>query len=368
MMSDPNSLPLVSIIVPVSNGERYLRESLDSILAQTYPRTEIMVMDDASTDGTPEIIASYGDRISFYRQPQNRGIYGNMNDGIGLARGEYIAIYHSDDVYDPRIVEREVGFLQQHPEAGAVFCKDIFINPEGQERGRLELVPEVRGGRPLNYRVILNTLLKYQNYIFRCPSCMVRAAVYKDLGGYRDKEFLNTSDLEMYLRISKSYAVGILDEFLYSYRWGHGNSGQRYRHLRTDPNRFFKIMDLYLAEGGMALATPQALADYEAHRAEDNLMRVVNHYILGQRQEARDILSLVRIRRIIASRQIMRSRLLILLFLLRGLVRLRKIPFMANLFYRRWHTKGELKRPLTLAAAIAERFRLLHATREGLQR
>ncbi len=92
--------PLVSIIVPVFNGERYLRESLDSILAQTYSRTEVFVMDDASTDGTRGLAAAYGERVKYHRQEANRGIYGNANDGIAMARGEYIAIYHADDIYD----------------------------------------------------------------------------------------------------------------------------------------------------------------------------------------------------------------------------------------------------------------------------
>src|SRR6188472_1395337 len=82
-------VPLVSIVVPVWNGERFLRESLDSILAQTYPRLEVIVVDDASTDETPEILASYGDRIRILRQPRTRGIYGNANDGIALARGDF---------------------------------------------------------------------------------------------------------------------------------------------------------------------------------------------------------------------------------------------------------------------------------------
>ena len=90
--------PLVSIVVPVFNGAKYLRESLDSILAQTYRSIEVLVMDDASTDETPEIIASYGDRVIHVRQRENRGIYGNANDGIERARGEYIAIYHADDL------------------------------------------------------------------------------------------------------------------------------------------------------------------------------------------------------------------------------------------------------------------------------
>src|SRR5439155_17136799 len=179
------------------------RESLDSILSQTYPHTEVIVMDDASTDGTADIISSCGDQIRSQRQAQNRGIYGNMNDGIALARGKYIAIYHSDDVYDPRIVEREVEFLELHPEAAAVFCKEVFIDPEGQEFGRVELPVEVRGGGPCDYRLIFNTLLTYKNHIFCCPTCMVRASVYRTLGTYREKEFRNTSDLEMYLRISR---------------------------------------------------------------------------------------------------------------------------------------------------------------------
>src|SRR5579859_7459650 len=132
---------LVSIIIPVFNGERFLRESLESILVQTYPHIEIFVMDDASTDGTPGVVAAYGQRVKYHRQNTNRGIYGNANDGIAMARGEYIAIYHADDIYDARIVEREVDFLERYPEAGAVFCQDIFIDPAGNERGSLQIPP-----------------------------------------------------------------------------------------------------------------------------------------------------------------------------------------------------------------------------------
>src|SRR2546425_109895 len=111
--------PLVSIVVPVWNGEAHLRESLDSILGQTYPRLELIAVDDASTDSTPEILASYGDRIRIHRQPATRGIYGNANDGIALAQGELVAVFHADDVYLPELVEREVEWLERHPEARA---------------------------------------------------------------------------------------------------------------------------------------------------------------------------------------------------------------------------------------------------------
>src|SRR5437762_832816 len=155
--------PLASIVVPVFNGARYLRESLDSIVQQSYPRIEVLVMDDASTDATPEIVSSYGNRVKSHRQPCNRGQFGNVNDGIALAQGEFIAVYHADDVYAPSIVEKEVEFLQRYPEAGAVFSLDVFIDAEGREYGRLEIPPGLRGGQLLRFPLIFNALLTYKN-------------------------------------------------------------------------------------------------------------------------------------------------------------------------------------------------------------
>lgn len=342
--------PLVTILVPVFNGERYLRESLDSILSQTYPRIEIIVMDDASTDSTPEIVASYADRVKYYRQSHNRGIYENVNDGIATASGEFIATYHADDIYDPLIVEREVAFLERYPEAGAVFCQDTFIDPQGRMRGQLNIPPEVRGNRPLPYSIVFNALLKYKNVFLTCPSSMVRASVYRDVGVYRQAQFRNTSDLEMWLRIARKHPIGVLEDYLFRYRYGHGNSAQRYRRLRTDPERCFTIMDLYLAQGDSALATPEALAGHEAHRAEDNLMRTVNSYILGELGQAQTILRQVHPRKILESPTVQRTRLLILYGALQCLLRLPRINFVAELFYRRWNVRGEWDKKQSVAA------------------
>ena len=331
--------PHVTVIVPVYNGERFLAESLDSILAQTYSRMDVLVMDDASTDGTAAILSSYGARIRVVTQAANRGIYGNMNDGIAQAAGDIIAIYHADDVYDPRIVETEVDFLLRHPEAGAVFCSDIFIDPDGAERGRLSLPAEVGGSRPLDYRTVFNALLRYRNVFLRCPSCMVRAEVYESIGPYRDALFRNTADLDMYLRIARDYRIGVLEDHLYKYRWGHGNSGQRYRHLRTDEERYFSIMDLFL-ERDRPIAADDALAAFAAHRNQDRLMRIVNLYIAGRIGEARALLGQVHAGTILASGRVQRGRLLLLQAILTVLVRLPHLPVVARAFYRRWHGTG----------------------------
>jgi len=342
--SNHSKQALVSVVVPVFNGERYLCESLDSILAQTYPHLEILVMDDASTDRTPEIIASYGGRVQHHRQPQNRGIYANANDGIARARGDYVAVYHADDIYEPAIVEREVRFLERYPEAGAVFCSDIFIDPEGREEGRLRLPPEVRGGRPLPYAVVFNALLKYRNPFLRCPSSMVRASVYRDVGVYRQERFRNTSDIDMWLRIGQKYPMGILEEHLFRYRYGHGNSAQRYHATRTDMERFFVIMDLYLNEGGHRLAQAAALREYEAHRAQDALLCTINAYLQGRMDTARAALRRARIANLIRGTVVERWRLLALWCGLHVLVRLPRLSPAARLMSWRWRGRGRRKR------------------------
>lgn len=330
-------MPLVSVVVPVLNGEMFLRESLDSILHQTYPRVELIVMDDGSTDATAEIVASYGDDVLYVRQPATRGIYGNANDGIARASGELVGVFHADDVYLPTMLDREVEWLAEHPRAAAVFCSDVFVDADGAELGRLVLPTEVRGDRELDYGEVLNALLRHKNAFLRCPTALVRASVYRQLGGYRDARFKNTSDLEMWLRIARSHPIGVLEDHLLLYRRGHGSSSERYHRLRTEPARFFRILDLELAGGGRTIAAPDALRDYEAHRAQDMLMCAVNHYVLGDRAAARASLHHVSLRALAASRCIQRSRLALLTLALRALVRAPRISAVARVFDRRWN-------------------------------
>ncbi len=339
----PSHSPLVTVVVPVRDGAAFLRESLDSILGQTYPAIEVIVMDDASTDETPEIAASYGDRIAVVRQPSPRGIYGNANDGIALAAGELIGVFHADDVYLPEMVERDVEWLGAHADAGAVFCSDIFVDGDGRELGRLVLPPELRGSRPLAYPELLNGLLQHKNVFLRCPTALVRASVYRELGGYRDAEFKNTADLEMWLRIARTYPLGVLEEHLLRYRRGHGSSSERYQGVRTDPNRFFVILDRELEQGGRTHARPGALRAYEAHRAEDILMRAVSNYVLDERRGARALLADLRLRRLAGSPAVERGRLTMLALAMRLLVRVPRSDLLARLFARRWH--GGLRSP-----------------------
>lgn len=331
---------LVSVIVPVFNGARYLRESLDSILGQTYANVEVIVMDDASVDETPAIVASYGSRVRSVRQPANLGQFDNVNAGIGLARGELISVCHADDVYDPRIVECEVEFLRAHPEAGAVFCLDVFVDQDNREYGRLELPEDLRGHCVLTYRQVVDGLLRYKNRFLMGPGAMVRVAAYEEVGRYRASPFGIAGDLEMWLRIARRHPVGLLEEHLFRYRHFHGNLSQHYSHLRTTPEKFFTVMDVELTEGGHAVASRQALDAYEGHRAADSLRIAVSHYIRGELAEARTLLGRIHAGRIArGGRTLQRGRLLVLLAAFRLLARLPRSEVVAAFFLNRWFAK-----------------------------
>jgi hypothetical protein len=332
--------PLVSIVVPAYNAARFLRASLDSIAGQTYRNKEIILMDDASRDETGEIARSYGERIIYYRQPQNRGQFGNVNDGIRRASGRYVAVYHSDDIYHPEIVAREVAFLEAHPQTAAVFAMEIFMDADGREQGRLKLAPEIPLDTPLGYEQILNILLRYKNCIFPAPSSMVRASVYRSMEPYRGDEYAVAADFEMFFRIAREHPVAILGEHLFRYRWGHGNADQMDRLLRTAPEPYFEIMDDHLARGGLALARRDALAAHEAHRGEDAVMRAINCYILGRDREIPAILAETSPKRLLASPKVQRIRLSVLYGLLLVLARLPHVDAMARVFRRRWYSRA----------------------------
>jgi glycosyltransferase involved in cell wall biosynthesis len=329
--------PSVSVVVPVLDGAAFLGQCLDSILAQTYPLHEVIVMDDGSTDRTPEIVASYGDRIRYVRQPVTKGIYANANDGIALASGELIAVFHADDVYLPEMLAREVAWLQRHPDAAVVFCSDIFIDINGRELDRLELPQDVRGSKPLDYPMVLNALLKYTNVFLRTPTALVRASVYRELGAYRAEALKNTAELDMWLRIARKHKMGTLEERLILRRRHESSSAGRYHRLRTDRFRFFDIMDAELAGEGRDVATADALRDYEAHKAVDTVLRAVNHYILGNRSEARTVLGEASLKSLARSARIQRGRMLVLAITLHALVRLPRIDAVRRLFARHWY-------------------------------
>ena len=280
--------PLVSIIVPAYNAERFLGDALASVCAQSHDAIEVIVCDDASTDATSDVARGTGDdRVRYLRNDQTLGGYGAMNRGVRESRGEFVAIFHADDVYDSRIVERELEFLRAHDTAGAVFCLDRFIDESGREYGRLRLPPALDSVQLFDAALLTENLLRFKNTFLRTPSVMFRRTAFDSVGGFDQERFGIAADLDMWVRLSIDWRIGMLHEFLMSYRHYTAQWSRQYERMRTEPEMFFSVMDRHLSRPGIrSLVSADALTCYRVWQVQDEAERAANAYVLGDRQKA----------------------------------------------------------------------------------
>lgn len=127
-MNHEMNLPLVSIVIPIYNGSNFMREAIDSALAQTYPKIEILVVNDGSTDNTREIALSYGDKIRYFEK-ENGGVATALNLGIQEMRGEYFSWLSHDDWYAPDKVEEEIAAIQSYEDGDMAAYSDLEMVP-----------------------------------------------------------------------------------------------------------------------------------------------------------------------------------------------------------------------------------------------
>jgi hypothetical protein len=286
------SQPLVSVCISAYNVERYVREAVGSILAQTYTELEVILVDDGSADRTFEIVQSIDDeRFRCLQLPENIGGYQAMNVAAGMARGDIVAVYHSDDVYEPTIVEKEVAYLESHPEAGAVFTMCHFIDEEGTIYGGLDVPPELAGRDFVGYDDVFPAMLRHGNVMFPCPTFMVRREVLLDVGPFEADRFDIAADLEMWLRLSRRCPVGILNERLLRYRKTPEQWTQRWRRLRTAPDPAVEVLELYMDQDNWRARLPRAeLVEQRYRRCDDETTRAASSVILGETPVARQLL------------------------------------------------------------------------------
>jgi glycosyltransferase involved in cell wall biosynthesis len=283
--------PLVSICISAYNVERFLGEALRSILSQTYRNTEIILVDNGSSDRTFEVAQSFrDDRFRCFRIPENIGGYQAMNRVAAMAQGELIAIYHSDDVYESNIVEKEVAFLRSHPEAAAVFAMTHFIDEDGLVNGGLDVPPELAGKGLLRFEDVFPYMLRHGCTMFVCPTFMVWRRIFEEVGPFQPDRFDIASDVEMWLRLMRRYPVGILNERLMRYRRHARQWTRRWRRLRTESSRELDVMETYLERDGWNKLRRADLVEYRFRRCDDHTTRAANFVILGDTGQARELL------------------------------------------------------------------------------
>lgn len=207
------SFPKVTVILTSFNHEQYLAEAIDSVLGQTFADFELIIWDDASSDQSWQVIQGYKDpRIrAFCNDKQRRAGYG-INKAISeIAQASYIAIHHSDDVWELDKLEKQVAFLDAHLDVGAVFTRAQIID----ENGHLTSNEWFNRENQSRWQW-LNELFHEENHLNH-PSVLIRRQCYQDLGLY-SYGLAQTGDAEMWSRLLLSYPIHVLPEKLTRHR------------------------------------------------------------------------------------------------------------------------------------------------------
>jgi glycosyltransferase involved in cell wall biosynthesis len=223
MQTPSVSTPLVSVVIPAYNATTFLAKTLDSVLVQTYPNLEIIVVDDGSTDSTPHLLDSYGDRICVLRQA-NAGQAAARNYGAREAHGELLAFLDSDDLWDPDKIADQVGLLNRFPEALATYCDHRTID----EQGRL-LASSAALSSPRPSGNILRTLLM-GSCITTPGLVLLRRRAFDVAGGFDETPMMRGhEDSALWLRLATQGSFVYSPHTLVSYRQ-HAQQATRRRH------------------------------------------------------------------------------------------------------------------------------------------
>lgn len=208
--------PRVTVLMSVYNGERFLREAVDSILAQTFRDFEFLVIDDGSTDSSAAILASYADsRLRVVKNERNIGLTASLNAGLLLARGEYIARQDADDVALPQRLEKQVRAMDERAEVAVLGTGVLSIRESGKPR-RSAAFPRCTTPLSLRWQLLFESPFVHSTVMFR------RSVILGELGGY-DATWRTSQDFELWSRVARTHALGNLPEPLVSFR-SHGGS------------------------------------------------------------------------------------------------------------------------------------------------
>ena len=193
-------MPIVSVIIPTYNRGNLVVEAVTSVLHQTFPNYEIVVVDDGSTDGTAEILSSFVQKglIRYFYQV-NQGLARARNRGIAESKGEIISFLDSDDLFEPELLQTQVEYLNHHPDAGLVntgFCKfhKDGIDSEFRDTSWFSgwIYPQI---------------LTYWLTLMAIDTVAVPRYVLDDVG-YFDEHFKKSEDLDLWRRIARKYPFG----------------------------------------------------------------------------------------------------------------------------------------------------------------
>jgi glycosyltransferase involved in cell wall biosynthesis len=209
-------VPKVSVIIPAYNAAKHVRRTLESVFNQTYRDFEVIVVDDGSTDGTVDILKSYGDRVRWTIQ-QHQGQAYAINCGVGMAHGEYIAYFDADDLMMPTKLQVQADYLDAHPDVDVVYT-DLYETSQQGER-------KLSRYAPLDPFALLQTCCVCRITIMHRRDCVEKVGIF-------DGTLTGTDDWDMWVRMSERCTMVHIGQTLSEYLiHGENISRQRARAL-----------------------------------------------------------------------------------------------------------------------------------------
>jgi glycosyltransferase involved in cell wall biosynthesis len=295
--------PKVSVCVPVYNNDSTIKDTIQSLLLQTYSNIEILVVDNASTDKTALVLKSIEHkRLKVFSFTDHLTMEANVERAIELASGEYIAVFHGDDIYSPEIIAKEVCYLEKNADAAAVFTLGISIDIEGNFLENYPNPPEIEalasGSRSYEFMDIFKLILRDYNFLI-CPTAMVRAHIYRNLEvRWNNGKFKTSADLGVWMGILEKYTIGILpDRLIFNRHSGANRYSERARFLNTNKADFFLVLENYISRPEVAeFLTFEDICNYNFLVFQDNVLRGLNAIIANDYSLASELFSFTPIR------------------------------------------------------------------------
>ena len=276
--------PKISVVIPVYNGSRYLAQAVSSVLEQDYPAHEIIAVDDGSTDGTPEILRSFGDRL-IVRRVENRGSAHARNVGLELATGDSVAFLDHDDIWFRNRLEKQAELIERNPQAG-VFCANFIFRHDrfGSRRVRHYDALRHRSGLNFNRPLVLHpfALLVRENFLGTASALCIRKSVV-ELAGPFDPSYRVAQDFEFILRCALRAPFVLCSQVLLYKRTHSGNiSGDK---VRTYTSHRRILLDV-LERHGEEIRRQSALGPFLEALALNDLDLGNYQFEAGRRGEA----------------------------------------------------------------------------------
>ena len=263
-------MPETSVVMTVYNGEAFLQESIDSVLAQTYSNWELIVVDDGSTDATAEILASFTDpRIRVIRQ-ENSGLGVAANRGIRKARGQWVARIDDDDVWEREKLERQIAFLKKHPEYVLLGSSASVINHRGEELYAMNM--------PQSDQKIRQILLQYNPFMH--SSVLFDKDLFSKIGGYYEPMNKYFIDYLLFYQLSEVGKVANLPEKLLRYRISTTSIGHSFG---AEPQAVTDLIRQGVRQKGLKTEDRQKLQDLKKQQFLSLRQRQAEYYFFSGR-------------------------------------------------------------------------------------